>query len=246
MSSNEVILSPTPDLRSRAHLTELMDEPCSRDEMRACLRDIARLNRWFLAYRPLLQWLDGFALAQLPQPLRILDVGCGYGDTLRRVMRWAKSRNLAVELTGLDINSDAVSIADEVTPPASGIRWVWADVLAFAPQNPIHVVISSQFTHHLGEPQIVRFLQWMEQHASVGWFINDLSRAAVPYHFIRIFAQLARMHAFVQDDAPTSIARSFVVQDWRRICAAANLKERDVVIRAHRPVRLCVGRRKLP
>ena len=40
------------------HLTELMDEPCSREVMRACLRDLAKLNRWFLGYRPLLSWLD--------------------------------------------------------------------------------------------------------------------------------------------------------------------------------------------
>ena len=246
MSSNEAALHSTPDLRFRARLTEQMDEPCSRDEMRMCLRDIARLNRWFLAYRPLLRWLDGFALKQLPQPLRILDVGCGYGDTLRRVMRWAKSRHLAVELIGLDMNPDAVAIAGELGPPASRIHWVAANVFEFEPQGQIHLVISSQFTHHLSEPEIVRFLNWMERHAAVGWFINDLSRAAIPYHFIRIFTRFAGLHRFVQNDAPVSIARSFVAQDWQRICAAASLKNRDVVIRAHRPVRLCVGRRKLP
>ena len=49
------------DLRHRAdvaELTEKMDAPCSRDQLRACLRDLARLNRWFRGYRPLLRWLD--------------------------------------------------------------------------------------------------------------------------------------------------------------------------------------------
>jgi len=245
MSSNEVALHSTPDFRFRAQLTEQMDEPCTRDEMRACLRDIARLNRWFLAYRPLLRWLDGFALARLPEPLRILDVGCGYGDVLRRVMNWAESRKINAELIGLDMNPDAVAIAGELTPPASWIRWVAGNVFEFEPQDQIHFVISSQFTHHLSEPEIVRFLRWMEHHATLGWFINDLSRAAIPYHFIRIFTRFVGLHRFVQSDAPTSIARSFVAQDWRRICATANLEEHDVVIHAQRPVRLCVGRRKL-
>jgi len=236
--------SNDPDFRHRADLTEMMDEPCSRDDLRACLRDISRLNRWFLAHRPMIHWLNGFAPANLPKPLRILDVGCGNGDGLRRIERWAHERKIAVDLIGLDINPHAVAIAAELTPPTSSMQWIAADALAFAPQHPIHLVISSQFTHHLSEPQIVSFLEWMERRAVLGWFINDLSRAAVPYHFIRIFARLARLHPFVQYDAPVSIARAFVPADWRAMCVAANLSERDVTIQPFKPARLCVARRK--
>jgi SAM-dependent methyltransferase len=236
--------SNDPDFRHRADLTEMMDEPCSRDDLRACLRDISRLNRWFLAHRPLFQWLSGFAPAKLPKPLRILDVGCGNGDGLRHIGRWAHERKIAVDLIGLDINPHAVAIAAELTPPTSSMQWIAADALAFAPQDPIHLVVSSQFAHHLSEPQIVRFLEWMERRAVLGWFINDLSRAAVPYHFIRIFARLARLHPFVQYDAPVSIARAFVPADWRAMCVAANLSERDVTIQPFKPARLCVARRK--
>src|ERR1700744_2664154 len=118
------------DFRSHAQLTELMDKPCSRDQLRACLRDIARLNRWFLGYRPLLDWLATQTRDRVRGvPLRILDVGCGYGDSLRRVARWAHARGIAVELTGLDINSDTVAIAAE-TPASGSIQWVCADVFA--------------------------------------------------------------------------------------------------------------------
>ena len=34
----------TPDFTRRADLTELMDEPCSREEMRACLEDLSKLG----------------------------------------------------------------------------------------------------------------------------------------------------------------------------------------------------------
>ncbi len=73
------------DFGRRAELSELMDGPCSRDVMRACLRDLARLNRWFLGYRPVLGWLDGLNGVAPKEPLRILDVGCGSGDGLRRI-----------------------------------------------------------------------------------------------------------------------------------------------------------------
>ena len=49
-----------PDFRHRSQLTELMDEPCTRDQLRACLSDLARTNRMTFAYRPVLNWLDAF------------------------------------------------------------------------------------------------------------------------------------------------------------------------------------------
>lgn len=225
-----------------------MDEPCSREEMRACLQDLSRTNRWTLAYRPLLHWLDTFGhnVPAFAEPLRILDIGCGYGDGLRRIEQWARKRGIDVELTGLDLNQDTIAIAAEASSSASRIQWINANVFAYAPREPVHLVVSSLFTHHLIEDDIVRFIQWIELHTRLGWFINDLSRAPIPYHFFRIFSKLARLHPFVQHDGPVSIARSFVPNDWRRMCAAAGLRDHDFVVQSFKPARLCVARQKLP
>ncbi len=236
--------SSVPDFRHRAQLTERMDEPCNRDELRACMRHLALINRWSLGYRPQLHWLGTFVRPPVAQPIHILDVGCGYGDGLRRIERWARVRGINVELTGLDINPDTVAIAADATSPARRVHWVAADVFAYTPHKPVQLIISSLFTHHLSEPDVIRFMQWMERHAQLGWFINDLSRAAIPYHLLRVFSKLARLHPFVQHDGPVSIARSFVPQDWQRMCAAAGLDTRAVSIVAFRPARLCVSRRK--
>ena len=229
------------DFNRRADLTELMDEPCSRAELRACLRDLSRLNRWFLAYRPILNWLGTVAPSGSGRPIHIVDVGCGYGDSLRRIERWAHENGVAVELTGLDLNPDAVAIAAEATPPSSAVRWVAADVFAWQPDKPIDLIVSSLFTHHLSEPDLIRFVQWMDLRAELGWFINDLSRAVIPYHLLRIFTKVAGLHRFVQHDGPVSIARSFVPDDWRRICAAAGLNQSEISIRPFFPARLCVS-----
>lgn len=233
-----------PDFSRRAELTELMDEPASREELRACLRDLERVNRWTLGYRPLLHWLNAVARKQNSHPIHILDVGCGYGDSLRRVERWVNAHHLSAELTGLDINPETVTIASEATARTSKIRWVSGDVFAFRPDKPIHIVVSSLFTHHLSDADVVRFVEWMELHAVLGWFVNDLSRNAIPYYLFRAFSRLMGFHPYVQHDGPVSIARAFVPEDWYRACAAAGLKRDDVMVRGFTPGRLCVGRKR--
>jgi SAM-dependent methyltransferase len=234
----------TLDFTKRADLTEMMDEPCSRNELRACLKDVANLNRWFLGYRPTLRWLDSLHLHKLSSPVHIVDVGSGYGDTLRRIERWAQEREVCVKLTGCDLNPDTIMIAAEASSSASRIEWMAADVFHFQSSEPIDIVISSLFTHHLDKSDVVRFLKWMEAHACLGWFINDLSRARIPYHLLYAFSRAASLHAFVQHDGPVSIERAFVPEDWRQMCAAAGLTEADVAIEGFAPARLCVGRDK--
>ena len=244
MLHNAQMLHDGLDFGRRADLSELIDEPCERIVIQAYLRDLARVNRWFLGYRPVLTWLEEIQGRAGREPLRILDVGCGYGDTLRRIERWAQKRRLAVELTGIDLNAETVAIASEVSPPESAIEWIAADVFSYQMARPAHLVVSSLFTHHLPDPDVVRFVEWMEDRAERGWFINDLSRAPVPYHLFRWFSKAARLHPFVQHDGPVSFLRAFVPEDWRRLCAAAGLKKDAFEIVSFKPARLCVSRRK--
>src|ERR1700738_2371660 len=84
-SSAKLYLSP------RADLVEMMDQPCSYEELRGCLHDIARVNRLTFANRPTLSWMEELiAVHSSPAaPLRVVDVGCGDGDMLRRIDAWA-------------------------------------------------------------------------------------------------------------------------------------------------------------
>jgi len=223
-----------------------MDEPCSREEMRNCLADVARLNRWTMGHLPTMNWLNSLKgkLPILRGPLSILDVGCGDGDFLRQLEQWALEQRIDVELVGIDLNLDAAALATEARPYWSRIRYFHGNVFGYKPQRPIHLVISSLLTHHMSDANVVRFLQWMEKHAEVGWFINDLSRSELAYKFLRIFTKATFLHPFVQKDAPISILRSFVPEDWQRLCKAAGLEEGEVEIFSVRPARLCLARRK--
>ena len=238
------------DLSQRALDAELMDStPCHFEDYRDCLRDLERVNRLTLAYRPTLAFLDRLAdEGQLPRgrPVRILDAGSGYGGMLRRIARWSGRRGIAVELTGVDHDLRAARAAAPATPAGPPIRWVTADCLSYRPAPVPDVVVSALFAHHLDEASLVRFLVWMEAHASVAWFVNDLHRHALPYVGFGLLARAAGWHRFVQHDGPLSIARAFRAAEWRRYLAAAGVPEDDVAILRRMPFRLCVARVRAP
>ena len=226
-----------------------MDEPCTYEEFRACLRDLAQVNRVTFAYRPTRVWLErlvaGISSASTQQqPLHIVDVGCGQGDMLRYLTMWACQAGMAVKLTGIDLNPFAARAAREIRAGASEIEWLTSDAFSYAPPDGIDVVISSLFTHHLPDAEIVRFLTWMERVARRGWFINDLHRGAPPYYLFTVLSRIAGWHRFVRHDGPVSIRRSFSYADWQTYAAEAGLDLSTLTIETFRPARLCVGRIK--
>lgn len=246
-SGRRIVPSPARlDLSQRAELVELMDQPCTYEELRACLHDIARVNRLTFADRPTISWIHELVATHPAsnEPLRVVDVGCGYGDTLRQIDAWAVRRGIPIMLTGIDKNPDAIRAAREASSPTQCIEWIVGDALSDSTMGDIDVVISSLLTHHLTNPQILHFLRWMEERARRGWFINDLHRKAVPYHVFRLWARFTDWHALVKHDGPVSIRRSFLAEDWQNLCVAVGFAAETVTIREYRPARLCVSRIK--
>lgn len=235
--------SDSHSFAQRAHLSERMDEPCSYEEFRDCLLDLMQVNRVLLGYRPTLRWLEQFAVPG-GEPLHIVDVGFGAGDMLRRIESWASAPRLAVHLTGIDLNPFAERAAREFTPAGSRIEWITGEAFGYQARSEVHLIISSLFTHHLADAEIVRFLQWMERTATRGWFINDLRRSARSYRLFKLLARAMRWHPFVQHDGPVSIQRSFLPADWLAYAEQAEIEASALRIGDSWPGRLCVARVK--
>jgi hypothetical protein len=85
------------------------------------------------------------------------------------------------------------------------------------------IIFSSLFCHHFTEAALVEQLQWMQQNAATGFFINDLHRHRLAYHSIRLLTRLFSRSYLVKNDAPLSVARGFKKQEWRRLLAQAGL-----------------------
>ena len=163
---------------------------------------------------------------------------------LRQIERWAEHDGIDVRLTGIDLNPYAARAARETAPPSSAIEWITGDAFSYDPDIPIDIVISSLFTHHLPDDEIVRFLAWMERVAQRGWFINDLHRERLPYYGYSLLSRAMGWHRFVQHDGPVSIRRAFQPDDWYSYLTRAGITLDSVSVNTFRPARLCVARVK--
>jgi SAM-dependent methyltransferase len=239
-------MAAAPDFSRRSPEPELMDtEVTGLDEFRACLVDLERVNFWTQTYRPMIGFLDRLhkrGLLPAGKPLVIVDVGSGYGGMLRAIDRWAEKRGIPVDLSGVDLNPWSAASAAEATPPGRPIRWLTTDLFDYKPPGGIDLIVSSQFTHHLDDAGLVRFVGWMEETAGLGWFVNDLHRHWLPWHFFRVWSRLMGWHRFVQHDGPISVARAFTAADWRSVLHRAGVPAGAATIEWWIPFRLCVAR----
>jgi len=200
------------------------------------LHGLARVNRWTFTAHPLLAYLDHAAKGLVR--FRLLDVGFGEGDLLRRVAYWARDRGISVSLIGVDINPRSAGIARAATPRDLPIEYLTGDCLDLP--GVFDFVVSSQVTHHMTDQQLGAFLHFMEDRTLRGWLISDLRRHAFAYYGFPLLARLLGVHPIVREDGQLSIARSFRKRDWYGILHEAGLSRDGIRIVNRFPFRLSV------
>ena len=217
-------------LRSLAE--EQMDaEDLPAETYAAVVADLAKVNRLTLAARPTLSFVKRAARGR---PFRLLDVGFGQGDMLRAIAR----RFPESELVGVDLNPRSEPAARSATPTDLRIRYVTGDYADLA-SEPWDLIVSSLVAHHMTHGQLVAFLRFMDQHARMGWLVNDLHRHRLPHLGFPVLARMMGWHRMVREDGTLSIARSYRPAEWPPILAEAGVEARTY--RAF-PFRLCVER----
>ncbi|WP_424134332.1 methyltransferase domain-containing protein [Roseomonas chloroacetimidivorans] len=211
-------------LRARSTAPEIMDDAAQDfTAFSSALRDLERINRMSLAYRPTLRWLDALARRSGARRLSVLDVGAGGGDMLARIADWGARRGVALEMAALDRSPHAAAHG-HTRHPNLPVRWITADLFDLDPAERFDVVICALFTHHLEDVTLPRFLRWMEARARQGWLVSDLHRHMLPWVVVWAGVRMLRMDPMVVHDSTVSIARGFSRADWEALIARAGVR----------------------
>lgn len=167
----------------------------------------------------------------------VLDVGAGSGELLRTIAKFARKQNRKSDLYGLELNERSAESILEESADFNEIKSIRGDalLLPFA-DNSFDFAISSLFTHHLSDAQVIQSLQEMNRVTSRKIFIIDLHRHPIAFAFYKVFCVTFRISRLVREDGSLSILKSFKSNELKDLAEKAELK--NSIVERHFPFRL--------
>ncbi|MGN6530227.1 MAG: methyltransferase domain-containing protein [Ginsengibacter sp.] len=173
--------------------------------------------------------IEGFKkLLQNRREISVCEIGCGGGDNLKAIESFCKKKRIISSFTGIDINKDCIAFARESTG-LKNIKFIASDYkkIKFENEKPC-IIFSSLFCHHFTENELIEILHWMKNNSETGFFINDLHRHPVAYHFIKMATKIFSKSYLVKNDAPLSVLRGFKKKEWNNIFQKAGIKNYSI------------------
>lgn len=215
--------------RQRHPGPELMDDPnVDRDALRLNLLELEKINTLLGGYQTTFHGLKRL-MTDLSKTYHILDIGCGGGDTIAAVDRWAKKKGMKVRFTGLDLSPVAIEYAKERCAHISDIEFLEMPFQALTERNDeFDISMCSLFCHHFYDQDLHTLLQIMHSKSRLGFVINDLERNRIAYASITLLTQLLSKSHLVKNDAPLSVKRGFTLMEWRTMLGEAGIKNANL------------------
>jgi 2-polyprenyl-3-methyl-5-hydroxy-6-metoxy-1,4-benzoquinol methylase len=155
--------------------------------------------------------------------ISVCEIGCGGGDNLVAIVNWCKKNGIDVHCTGIDLKKECIEFASQKEALKNNTHWVVSNYAEVVFAEKPDIIFSSLFCHHFTNETLVTQLRWMERNSRTGFFINDLHRHWLAYHSIRILTKLFSGSYLVKNDAPLSVARGFVKNEWAVIFQYAGI-----------------------
>lgn len=225
-------------LSRRSRQAEYFDIERPVPELAEFFRALNRLNGVFAFAEPFQRYLPRMLGESRCRSLAVLDLGAGDGSLAGELESWASQRGWSWQVTSLDTSLEALSFG-------RGDRRIVGSALALPFQNGVFdVVITSQMTHHLSEPETVQLLveAWRVAHQAI--LVCDLHRNVALYTLLWVFFRLQSYPPQFRHDALLSVQRSWRVGELRRLAQAAGI--RPAHVRCYFGARLILEARKQP
>lgn len=208
------------------------------EEYEGCIVELQRVNRWLGDASILHDTLLRDVAAEGLRDFSVLDVGAGSGELLRVAADWARQTQRNFLGVGLELNErSAQAILEESRSIINAVR-ANALQLPFT-DGQFDYVISSLFTHHFHDQEVVEILSEMSRVASRRVFVIDLHRHPVAYLLYTTLGKLFLHTRLLREDGALSILRSFKRGELFELAQRTGM--RNVSVTRHFPFRLVLS-----
>ncbi|AYL98658.1 methyltransferase domain-containing protein [Mucilaginibacter celer] len=196
-----------PDLSYRTDTLEMMDDfGLPSTEIDPVLEGLGKMNALFGGHKSIIKTLRHFPVQN---GFSVTDWGCGGGDALIAIAKWAINRKIYLKLKGIDAATAAVRYARQQSKGFNNISYINADVIEDTHLlNTTDVIICSLFSHHFDDERWIVLLQNMMTSAQKGIIITDLHRHPVLYYAVVLITRITG-NKMAQNDGPLSVRRGF-------------------------------------
>jgi len=207
------------------------------EEYERFLKDIAYINRRIgdtaAIEKTLLAEIERLDLKEFS----VLDLGAGSGEMLRFIAEFARRTNRRAFLVGLDLHEQSLYVMKRESTEFEEIKPLRGDALRLPfEDDSFDFCISSLFTHHLMDDQIVEVFREMNRVAGRGIFSIDLHRHPMAWILYKLFCWTHGISRMVRYDGSLSIQRSFRAGELLNLASKAKLDNASVQERS--PYRL--------
>ncbi|UXP33657.1 methyltransferase domain-containing protein [Reichenbachiella agarivorans] len=213
-------------LKTRSEEEEIMDDfDCHGEVVNQTLRELHSINTYLGGTNISLNSIRALIRQHPQEKYRIVDLGCGGGDTLKLLAQWAASNKKSLQLTGIDANPHIVEYAQQNTQQFDNIQFYAEDIYsADFLSKKFDIAHCSLFLHHFDEEAIVELFHQLQQQVSLGIVINDLHRHPISYYFTKWLLTAWSRSTMVKNDSVLSVARSFTRKELTQYLASAKIK----------------------
>ena len=201
--------------RHRSLQKELLD----RDDIPSAdlfqnLRELDFINHWLGGYD-----ISFAALKRVLQKGRsytLVDIGCGGGDTLKRIAQWNRKAGFTLDLYGVDLKPDCIAYAEENLQD-SGVTLICDDYRnTYRHLRQVDIIHACLFCHHLTHDDLQELVRFALSNRAI-LVINDLERNPLAHYSIKWLTRLFSKSYLVKNDAPLSVLRGFKKKEWLEI-----------------------------
>jgi 2-polyprenyl-3-methyl-5-hydroxy-6-metoxy-1,4-benzoquinol methylase len=213
-----------PDFSERTFRNEMMDNPGIPDKLFIKnLQELDWLNRYTRGHAITLAGLEKMGLKK-GKKYELLDIGCGSGDAMKHMAKWAQRQGFNIKFTGIDISQTAIDYLSLHCKNYTNIKGKTAECFSYLENmKTVDIVHCSLFCHHLTDTELRKLFPLLPIKTRVGAIINDLKRSRWAWYGAWILPRLLNGTPMAKHDGPVSVLKGFQKEELITITREAGI-----------------------